>query len=171
MISGDGAGNVTFYLDGAHTVESMLCCTRWFKNATTSTSSSSDANALLSERWLMFNCMSERSPRKLFRPLASTDFTRAVFVPFMSSTTHLAKKNESDLKWENTLKKTWDENKQATAGASAAAASACVSQSIGAALNEVRAYAKSNKSKHIHVLVTGSLYLVGDFLRILQRVP
>ncbi len=161
--------NVVFYLDGAHTQESMACCSRWYHDAVRR-SSDLDLNASSShERWLMFNCMKERDPSVLLGHVAShTDwpFHRAMFVPFQSSMTHLDKTHASDLTWESSLKRTWD----GLPSPPRAAASTAM-PSIAAALQELGKHARQNKSKQIHVLVTGSIYLVGDFLRILQRVP
>ena len=164
---GDAASNLTFYLDGAHTKESMLCCSQWYHAAT---QAGFEANK--SERWLMFNCMKERDPNILFEPLASPEnmhFNRAFFVPFVSSTSHLGHtKGGNDFKWQSSLKDIWD--KRTSRRQNPLPGNASVG-TIGATLDAVRKYAKQNNTKQIHVLVTGSLYLVGDVLRILQRIP
>ena len=139
--------------------------------------------------------MQERDPNILFEPLAAPNhatasgFTRALFVPFVSSTKNLDQNNESDFKWESSLKKIWDRmvarsrdqdvsaggersgsesSAPSSAGGETPSSTVCTA---GSALTTLRTYARQNSTKQIHVLVTGSLYLVGDFLRILQKVP
>ena len=111
-----GAENITFYLDGAHTKESMLCCAKWYQSATRLALEAAQTPPRNGERWLMFNCMKERDPNVLFEPLltvghngsgsshASHGFSRSLFVPFVSSTNSLGQTNRSDFKWENSLK-------------------------------------------------------------------
>lgn len=48
---------------------------------------------------------------------------------------------------------------------------ASVSVSLPAALEALRAAAAADPLVHVHVLVTGSLYLVGDMLRLLNKPP
>ncbi|QDZ20863.1 folylpolyglutamate synthase [Chloropicon primus] len=199
-----GAENITFYLDGAHTPESMLCCSKWYQGATKLALEASSPSS--GERWLMFNCMRDRDPNVLFEPLQTNHggdgatggahtmgFDRSFFVPFVSSTTSLKGDNQSDHKWENGLRGIWDkmlgraaggkgsggrealgrsspDSSGATGGSSSSSSSSSVC-SVQAALSTLRTYARQNNTKQIHVLVTGSLYLVGDFLRILKRVP
>jgi folylpolyglutamate synthase len=43
--------------------------------------------------------------------------------------------------------------------------------SLGGALEWLRAYARSDPKRQVQVLVTGSLYLVGDVLRLLGKAP
>lgn len=175
-----GAENITFYLDGAHTKESMACCAAWYQGATGRALGSSQG-----ERWLMFNCMRERDPNVLFEPLLgggggarrqpSNPFARSFFVPFVSSTKSLDQNHQSDYKWENSLKRIWDRlaggsNPSSTPPPPSPPPSSSVC-SVQAALSTLRTYARQNNTKQIHVLVTGSLYLVGDLLRILKRIP
>ena len=78
------------------------------------------------------------------------------------------------------MKKTWDrlagvgrgkfQGPGGSGGPSPAAPASTVC-SVQTALSSLRTYARQNSSKQIHVLVTGSLYLVGDLLRILKRIP
>ncbi|EFJ45776.1 hypothetical protein VOLCADRAFT_93841 [Volvox carteri f. nagariensis] len=48
---------------------------------------------------------------------------------------------------------------------------ASVAESLPAALEALRGAAAADPRVHVHVLVTGSLYLVGDVLRLLNRAP
>ena len=124
-------------------------------------------------------------PNVLFEPLLggggggrrqpSNPFARSFFVPFVSSTKSLDQNNQSDYKWENSLKRIWDRlaggsNPSSTPPPPSPPPSSSVC-SVQAALSTLRTYARQNNTKQIHVLVTGSLYLVGDLLRILKRIP
>ena len=139
----------------------------------------------------MFNCMKDRDPNVLLGPLANgasaPSFNRALFVPFLSSTTSFGQNTDpTDFMWQTKLMNVWLRmtggqgpanaasgsrvSEGGPAGPAAAGGPVSVT-SVGAALATLKTYAKQNNTKQIHVLVTGSLYLVGDLLRILQRIP
>ncbi|GAB4823124.1 hypothetical protein N2152v2_010170 [Parachlorella kessleri] len=95
---------LSFYLDGAHTAESMATCAHWFadevgreaeeEGASTGEEGSAAAGALgvapgatvgspalggvVVQRVLLFNCMQEREPHSLLQPLAQTLAERRV---------------------------------------------------------------------------------------------
>ena len=50
-------GNLTFYLDGAHTGESTATCAQWFADAAVA---DENTQAAPSQRVLVFNCMKAR---------------------------------------------------------------------------------------------------------------
>ena len=142
---------LSFYLDGAHTPESMETCAHWFASevkaggvgatgaaaagnvapATTTTPTTSDV------RLLLFNCMHERDPRRLLTPLTDTLRARgaplagALFVPPDSSYSQLGPAEEAkvDLSWQHSLQAVWAD--LASAGAAAAATAAAAGQRGG----------------------------------------
>ncbi|PRW33995.1 folylpolyglutamate synthase isoform X1 [Chlorella sorokiniana] len=97
---------LSFFLDGAHTAESMETCANWFADAigqqpTAAAAASAPAapggtgqqqaaapavqpqgssGGLVTQRVLLFNCMQERDPQKLLAPLAATLAERQVSV-------------------------------------------------------------------------------------------
>lgn len=108
------SGNLIFYLDGAHSPESMDACARWFSNAvkaekTMLQASSSEANnienisgkrCIQNNEWkdnkttkqiLLFNCMDSRDPDVLLSRLVNicassgSHFSKAIFVPNLST--------------------------------------------------------------------------------------
>ena len=64
------AGPVTFFLDGAHTPESMAACARWFAAASGAAAGRDGGGGV--DRVLLFNCMVTREPAALLPPLLST---------------------------------------------------------------------------------------------------
>mmetsp|Transcript_6708 Transcript_6708/g.22311 ORF Transcript_6708/g.22311 Transcript_6708/m.22311 type:complete len:521 (+) Transcript_6708:452-2014(+) len=159
-----------------------------------------EPGTVAAERVLLFSCKPEREPQKLLTPLVaalaerSLPFHRAVFVPMESLGASLAPTaghQPVDLSWERSLCAAWD---QAAApqhppqqqqpppawpaplppGSEAGPRSA-VLPSLVAALDWCKTAAKAQAKTHprggrVQVLVTGSLYLVGDVLRIMRRI-
>lgn len=214
QIISDAIESLTFFLDGAHTPESMETCAEWYAGALSS--SWIDQPKLEPQtqfRVLLFNCMSERDAESLLRPLQRTLMKNnvfphsALFVPPESvyfkvgvdsntSQGGISNSTESefqDLAWQIHLRRIWQKisvqewGKQvipAFQGPAAFVAPAlptvpgvgpqdvatgAVLPSIKSALQWIRSCAKSLPPPFkVQVLVTGSLYLVGDTLRLLD---
>jgi folylpolyglutamate synthase len=116
----DPSGRLSFYLDGAHSPESMEACANWFcsvvkaekggslkgeSNGTHCIEASSDVDDkewnsrdLLIRRVLLFNCMPKRDPQSLLPPIINTcmrtgvPLHMALFVPPYSSLISLDKR-------------------------------------------------------------------------------
>mmetsp|Transcript_12213 Transcript_12213/g.32427 ORF Transcript_12213/g.32427 Transcript_12213/m.32427 type:complete len:536 (-) Transcript_12213:46-1653(-) len=193
-----GVGSdLTFYLDGAHTPESIAACADWFVDV------AAKAPSPTPTRVLLFNCQEERTPLALLQPLhervaqGNVMFDRAMFVPPDSSTASLKKDGmpKDALTWQQNLGAAWQGcalgsggtqpssssiavmSTHAEAAASLAStslprSSPCVVPSLGEAIEALRLYARGggDRRKKVEVLVTGSLYLVGDVLRLLKRL-
>ncbi|KIZ04965.1 folylpolyglutamate synthase [Monoraphidium neglectum] len=215
-----GGSRLTFYLDGAHTPESMAACAEWFADAsgpdggsqqqhasagaTVSSSGSGGSSGgsggqqhkqgPLPQSVLMFNCMKERDPAALLPALHGSlarrgvEFDAALFVPpdsqyaFLASAKSAPKVQEiiADVSWQAALRDVWERSlpQQAAARATGAgrngpqdAARGAVAPSVSGALATLRAAVRSTPGLRLRVLVTGSLYLVGDTLRALGRAP
>eukprot|EP00894_Picocystis_sp_ML_P003769 jgi/Pico_ML_1/54286/g4658.t1 len=142
--------DITYYLDGAHTAESMDACAQWFADAT-----------------------------------SQVDVQRALFVAPDSSVTTLTTPSASmktpTSTWERHLQATWEilrdkhppppppkvpwpvEDRQNTTHSA-------VVPSVAMAMEWIRNYpVQGRPPTHLQVLVTGSLYLVGDALRVLRK--
>lgn len=170
--------NITYFVDGAHTPESLAACASWFSSA----SLSREKNSLI-ERFVVFNCMEERDPAALLEPLQTTLHDHntlpqeIIFSPTVSSYTKLNKPNEVfDTSWQATLKETWQRLYEARcstalqhAGDAKQGCSQVVSRSLLDTVCRVRTKSKVIPNKKVHVLITGSLYLVGDMLNMLGR--
>eukprot|EP00877_Chromochloris_zofingiensis_P004091 jgi/Chrzof1/13683/Cz08g08020.t1 len=223
--SGD-ISSLTFYLDGAHTPESMITCADWFSEVVQPPSgadSSDTSNTSVQQvettahntpeplsttnvdcqRVLLFNCMKERDASTLLHQLQSSMLQRgvhaqhAVFVPpdshysFLSSssTAEAAKQLNVDVSWQAQLRDVWQaccesgEPSTAQTGCSLPPLPAppgceaqdtrhgAVAPSVHSVVEWLRRCVKEHPKLKLHVLVTGSLYLVGDLLRVLGKTP
>lgn len=108
----NSSGDLMFYLDGAHSPESMEVCAKWFSSVARDNLHSSDENGhaketdcqnklkngssysvaeKVSRKILLFNCMEVRDPNLLFPQLINTCssngvfFSKVFFVPSMST--------------------------------------------------------------------------------------
>lgn len=179
--------NVTYFLDGAHTSESMNACASWFVESSNRLCDRARTGDTY-ERWMLFYCKKDRNPERLLSPLSHhlrnshMDLTRALFVVPDSSVTTLtpAQCPDPQSSWERHLQLTWEKLRAGlptppplqtnwpVMDASNTCHSAVV-PSVAMAMKWIRDYPKHQPSKRLHVLVTGSLYLVGDALRVLRN--
>ncbi|CAO2817139.1 unnamed protein product [Amaranthus hypochondriacus] len=218
-ISTENPGDLVFYLDGAHSPESMEVCGKWFSNVVkedeqlgnfaehppnTSTFETrrgfhDSATRSCSTQILLFNCMSVRDPHlllpRLIKACAShgVQFKQAIFVPNISvynkvitdvphSTTQV------DLSWQLTLQRVWESLINADKGGYAkdsdigskeerdesekgiiSCTNSKVFSTLPLAINWIRDYARQNQYVRVQVLVTGSLHLIGDVLRLIRK--
>ncbi|ONK62034.1 uncharacterized protein A4U43_C08F36110 [Asparagus officinalis] len=186
IISDPSFEQLVFYLDGAHTPESLEVCGKWFSSVVREETQS--AKSCKSEQILLFTCLSVRDPRLLLPPLVNScashgiRFTRALFVLNQSAYNmfgaHATTQDEPqvDVSWQLTLQKVWDNlihggkgKKQEELNTAKGDESSSVFPSLPLALNWLRENAQRNKSIRSQVLVTGSLHLVGDVLRLIKK--
>jgi folylpolyglutamate synthase len=134
---GSSSSRLTFYLDGAHTPESMVTCGTWFAQVTSAAATSGQQQQQQVVRILVFNCMKERDPAVLLPHLHSelqqhnAAVHLALFVPpdsqyaFLptSSTQQLVAEAHQDLSWQQQLRSVWQQCQELAAAAAAAAAS------------------------------------------------
>ncbi|CAG2069055.1 unnamed protein product, partial [Timema podura] len=73
--------NLLYFLDGAHTLESMELCSQWFIAASDRASYRSSI-----KRVLLFNSTGDRQSSKLFSPLLDCDFHYVLFCPNIVTT-------------------------------------------------------------------------------------
>ena len=144
----DEGRDLTLYLDGAHTVESLDAVAAWF----TETVPASEP------RHLIFNCATSRSPDRLLAPLRPLSFASAHFSTYRldADDGYLKEKgellNDADgVSWQREQASVWGGTETA------------VHQTVGGALDAV--------PRGSHVLVTGSFYLVGAVLELLHFTP
>ncbi|XP_043723302.1 folylpolyglutamate synthase-like isoform X2 [Telopea speciosissima] len=112
IIKDNSCGDLIFYLDGAHSPESMEVCAKWFSNAVKEDNMSSssenekmkelsnsagehgkqnfEGSKRISKQVLLFNCMDVRDPQILLPRLVNNcassgvHFSKSLFVPSMS---------------------------------------------------------------------------------------
>lgn len=87
-LSGPG---ITYYLDGAHTAESLQLCADWFNVETLKEAASLSGNRIV--RVLLFNMTGDRKPESLLSCLLACNFDFAVFCPNI----HSRSRDNSDL--------------------------------------------------------------------------
>jgi folylpolyglutamate synthase len=163
--------NLTWYIDGGHTLESIEVAASWFATS----SSSPDAEH---QRILIFN-QQTRDASGLARRLHSTlatalnnqhPFKQAIFCPNVTYknagyTADLASMNTNahditSLKVQRELAETWDKiDPQANVH---------VLGTIEEAVDRARDIARESTTK-VEVMVTGSLHLVGGLIDVLER--
>ncbi|TNY17987.1 FolC bifunctional protein [Rhodotorula diobovata] len=161
---------VRWFLDGAHTVESLQCCGEWFEEASLQ---SSDASV----RALIFNCTSGRSGLSLLGTLLSSLSSQPFqHVIFCTNTTYSTGASSGDLTsnavdakdletlaTQHELADAWKElTKSLPAGTEAAQVH--VLGSVQEAVEVVRGAA--GEGKRVDALVAGSLHLVGGVLAV-----
>ncbi|KAJ0266305.1 Folylpolyglutamate synthase [Hirschfeldia incana] len=188
------SGDLVFYLDGAHSPESMEVCAKWFSSAVKGDNQSESSKHLVNgsshgkssgeencQQILLFNCMSVRDPNLLLPHLRNTcatygvNFKKALFVPNMSvyhkvGTAADLPENDPkvDLSWQMTLQKAWENlvpsEREEDSGKSE------VFTSLPMAIKWLRdSVHESSSGTRVQVLVTGSLHLIGDVLRLIRK--
>ncbi|KAJ6350297.1 hypothetical protein OIU78_006461 [Salix suchowensis] len=221
-INAESYGDLVFYLDGAHSPESMEMCARWFSLAIKEDSQKTTFNyppqnnsestiELVQEHHdgrygkssmqiLLFNCMSVRDPQlllpRLMKACASHGvyFKKALFVPnssvYYKVGSHALPPTDSqvDLSWQFALQKAWEnliqsnkggevkhavavceEGKEDTKMSGKTCENSAVFPSLPFAIKWLRESVHRNRSLQYQVLVTGSLHLVGDVLRLVKK--
>uniref|UniRef100_A0A5B7B5Y1 Folylpolyglutamate synthase n=1 Tax=Davidia involucrata TaxID=16924 RepID=A0A5B7B5Y1_DAVIN len=215
-------GDLVFYLDGAHSPESMEVCANWFSLAikednqqqnslynhpldNTGASHESvqsyhhETSRKTSTQILLFNCMSVRDPQLLFPRLMNTcashgvHFQKVLFVPNISvyykvgSSAIPPTDSQVDLSWQLTLQRVWEnlihgekgdakgsdliceEGKDDAEKSIKSCEHSMVFPSLQLAIKWLRDNVQQNHSARFQVLVTGSLHLVGDVLRLVKK--
>ncbi|XP_028214581.1 folylpolyglutamate synthase-like isoform X1 [Glycine soja] len=220
FINDEIPNELVFFLDGAHSPESMEACARWFSLAIKDQDqilfhqkldNSNFSNQVVkmrngetvqkkSTQILLFNCMSERNPQLLLPHLMKTCadhgvyFKKALFVPGLSvyhkvgSHALPATDSDVDLSWQLTLQRVWENLMQGNkvtwlegkSNNSAPeelnmemSASNCehsaVFSSLPLVLKWLRDTVQQNQSTRFQVLVTGSIHLIGDMLKLVKK--
>ncbi|KAJ3174085.1 Folylpolyglutamate synthetase [Geranomyces variabilis] len=170
---------VTWYLDGAHTKESMQVCADWFLD---------EYNALdqktrsAGEQILLFNCTKGRDGLVLLKALSelhvcTVPFSRVVFCTndaYQPGTTdgpidqvnHTVRRDDH-LTVQKELAAAWETLVAEQPNGPHGVAYIDIQPSIQEALHSIAAYSME-KGVQARVLVTGSLYLIGGLLTVLQ---
>lgn len=141
---------IDFYLDGAHTIESMECCASWYSESTKN---------LNKKRILLFNTTGNRDAAKLLALLRPLNFQRAFFVPNVAGKVTRVDQINYTVSGKEQIERCqyhcdiWGEG------------SVCGSD-VSQVLDKI---AEENESgEKINLLVTGSLHLVGAVLAIID---
>lgn len=141
-----------FFLDGAHTIDSILNSVSWFKRVSRKTSS----------KFLIFNTSGDRNSLELLKLLRALNFDRVYFAPNYAGVTSVEDLSNYALIDEQRKKckkhcELWGENSVSK-------------NSVAEVLNDVKRHVSTQVDSHdkVEVLVTGSLHVVGALLAILD---
>ncbi|KAI9032092.1 Mur ligase [Hyaloraphidium curvatum] len=168
-------GHVNWFLDGAHTVESLEACCSWFR-----TTFRADLPAELFSV-LVFSCTSGRSADKLLVPLVELHkerpFTHVVFTtvtayetkPKDASPDLVNNMVDKDPTLENqrTMLSSWEHLLDTLGGAGGKRPDASVTATVEDAVKLAEGLGGSNRTA-TRALVTGSLHLIGACLTVLD---
>ncbi|XP_075232606.1 folylpolyglutamate synthase, mitochondrial-like isoform X1 [Lycorma delicatula] len=152
-------GDFRYYIDGAHTIESMNECSNWFNGQV------KGSNAT---RILLFNVTSYRDTVSLMKPLISCHFDVAIFCCTIPSPGLSASSDQAILKTseEHQLQKCLENEKL---WIKLSHENCEVKEKITKTFKHVQDSVEfiKNLSGNNHILVTGSLYLVGALFSVL----
>ncbi|XP_058809801.1 folylpolyglutamate synthase, mitochondrial-like isoform X2 [Phymastichus coffea] len=150
--------SLDFYIDGAHTYESIECCVSWFR-------SNIQNERTERPKYLIFNTTGNRDSSKLMAPLKKLHFSKAYFVPNVAGICKLADQENLNVPVTKQKEKCckhaeiWGEN-------------SVLADSIYETLQLIKEDHKCNSKNHNtvkpQVLVTGSLHLVGALLSVVD---
>ncbi|ORZ36561.1 Mur ligase [Catenaria anguillulae PL171] len=152
-------GPVTFFADGAHTVESLRACAHWF-TSTIKPAGGQQKQQQQQQQHLIFNLTHARDPRAMLRPLAGYSWASVTFTsnePGIGGsrggdTANYNEHKDDELKAQRAMRDAWVDM------TGMHAEKVHVVRTVSEAVEGV---AEGN------VLVTGSLYLVGALLEVL----
>lgn len=142
---------IDFFIDGAHTLESINNCATWFKNSIQNESGN---------RYLIFNTTGYRNSELLMTKLQKLKFLKAFFSPNISGIKNTRENNSQQITEEMELKcknncTFWGEN-------------GIFVENVKRAINEILIFENQQGETKPKVLVTGSLHLVGALLSIID---
>ncbi|TPX64289.1 tetrahydrofolate synthase [Spizellomyces sp. 'palustris'] len=171
--------SITWYLDGAHTKESMRVCADWFNDEYRET----EAEGGHGQQVLLFNCTKGRDGLTLLKALvelhkSSVPFSRVVFCtndsyrPGSGQTktdqTNYTVLPDDELSIQKELADAWKTLIGSDTGVNGVVAEIEIQPSIEDAVESISRYYSKVQAVHPRVLVTGSLYLVGGLLTFLK---
>lgn len=164
--------NATWYLDGAHTIESLQVCAEWFKNTITKPNENDDHI-----RVLVFNCTHGRDSSHLLQVIANiqpqVQFDHVVFTTnitfregYTTDNTNKTVSMEEVVSVQQALAKSWKEHVPDFSNDHVH-----VVGTIEDAVDFAVDLSKKSSDKHVQVLTTGSLIMVGNTLTVLGIEP
>ncbi|XP_039765623.1 folylpolyglutamate synthase, mitochondrial-like isoform X2 [Pararge aegeria] len=141
-----------FYLDGAHTKESMEICAQWFLE-----------NNRQHRKVLIFSATGDRNAEMLLKPLMNIDYFETVFFVIPTAYTEVTKKSDNYSAMEHKELLSRCKNHASMWENLNGKSKIVVLQCVADALTSVK-----NNYPNTSVLITGSLHLVGAALSIID---
>ncbi|GAV00494.1 hypothetical protein RvY_11333 [Ramazzottius varieornatus] len=158
--------NLDFFIDGAHTKESVAFCAGWFRKSALSKDS---------KKVLIFNSTADRKIEDLLSPLINCGFNVALFCPNIlevvkvnaaSDQANFTVNRDQQLARCGKQKILWEELNGVKQRKDSVAEAICF-DSVKDTLAWLEDFAENNDGK-VEILVTGSLHLVGAVLSVLD---
>jgi len=162
--------NIKWNLDGAHTVESLEACTKWFKQVIEKADES-----FSKEYSLVFNCTNGRQGIVLLKPVIDIfkpySFKNVIFTTNTTYTEASSNKKDfqnfthpenEDLSLQKELQQAWE-----TLIPEFPKENIFVVDSVETAIKTVHKLCPTSSKLQYNILTTGSLHLVGGFLTVL----
>ncbi|XP_054164338.1 folylpolyglutamate synthase, mitochondrial-like isoform X2 [Oppia nitens] len=154
--------NCIYFLDGAHTYESLANCSKWFWEESQKLLTS---NRLV--RVLLFNCTGDRPTETLMKAI-DAKFDIAIFCPnkvdnnkdFTSDNSNFTVTSQKQMDICNTNAKIWAKYNEKTL----IAIHSCITDAIKYIIDKTQ----KQKALPVHILVTGSVHLVGNVLAVID---
>lgn len=154
---------ITYFLDGAHTMESIETCVDWFH--TNQSKSASNATKVL-----LFNCTGPRDAATLLRPLVKEEFDIAIFSPnkiqekkrATSDLSNFSVDATKELELVDVLQTTWLNLSEEAFGKKGR------TEKFDCLTTTTCWLDQESHDNELHVLVTGSLHLVGGILGLID---
>ena len=154
--------NIIYFLDGAHTYESLVNCSKWFA---TESEKLLTSNRLV--RVLIFNCTGDRPTERLIKAL-NVKFDIAIFCPNkVSDCKDMTSDNSNFTVTSHKERDVCENNAKVWAKVNEKSVIAKLS-SISEAIKYINDKTQREKSLPVHVLVTGSVHLVGGVLSLVD---
>ncbi|KAM3599838.1 uncharacterized protein V6R79_012545 [Siganus canaliculatus] len=180
-------GAVTYFLDGAHTMRSMQACVDWFTDTAAQHERDGTGSVV---RVLLFNTTGERDSAALLKLLVPCKFNIAVFCPNITEEVHFCDTglqnstaledrmarcldNENSWLFHNTLPRLPNTTGSTLVFPCILSALQWITQGRDPVLalptaSIMAGAAQLCEAAEIHVLITGSLHLVGKALKLLD---
>ncbi|KAI9104747.1 Mur ligase [Phlyctochytrium arcticum] len=171
--------SISWYLDGAHTKESMSVCADWFRDEVISEEKTGKSG----EQVLLFNCTKGREGVTLLRALAEMHKTTVPFSKIVFSTNecfppksgksktdqtnHTVSKEEVN-RTQQELREAWKTLVGNSESCANKIADVEIHPNIEDAIHAIKRHFDVSHPATARVLVTGSLYLVGGLLTVLK---
>ena len=151
MISNSSCPGVQWYVDGAHTAESISQCLEWFKRVQGMLSSPR-------EKILVFGCQNDKDPNKIFKAFkeSGVHFNKVIFCP--PGAKYPQEVSTEGTSWENKLKLLWEDFEMGSHDVR-------VLDDPNVAIAQV--CAEQSQTNGSDVVVTGSLFLAGQAIQML----
>eukprot|EP00106_Octopus_bimaculoides_P008270 XP_014775712.1 PREDICTED: folylpolyglutamate synthase, mitochondrial-like isoform X2 [Octopus bimaculoides] len=173
-------GNITYYMDGAHTNGSMECCCTWFKKKSQQWPRDQDSNI---RKALLFTVSGKRKAKAMMKILKKCHFDLAMFASNRlhvdDQTDEAGQYNDLVMTWMSLFEKETGETKKTKfTSYDTVKGFSCISNALEwcqlnmANIHNGNPFVTSalKGATHLQVLITGSLYLVSHVLKSLKQV-